>query len=405
MPDSPGTSPTAARHRIDVLDGLRGIAIVLVVLSHGWTIWPSTGLMHHAFTRTLFSSGNFAVSIFFVVGGFLATRAMLAEVNRTGGLRVGVLFVRRFARLSAHVYALLAAVLVMAVLDTTDTYPKTDTRESVLHIATYTWNGWVLDHAIIARPDLGHLWYLCTDLQVFVLLLGLVYLLGRRRKALLGALLAITVAVLVWRNHVYDVEGVYAALLRTTTRMDSMIWGAVAATAMPYLERLRPRARTIGTVALLALVPLAYFVNSNKAYFGVVGICVNLAAAMFVVACLLDTPGPAVVRLLGASPLRWLGRMSLAFYVWHYPVFWAVSRHTVDWGWVPRAALALAITLVLALAAQRLVERPVQRWLGSPSWATYDRGIASGLRQQARARLGRHSTRVSTPAEQAEHSA
>jgi peptidoglycan/LPS O-acetylase OafA/YrhL len=372
--------------RSGALDGLRGIAILLVLLSHGWTLWPSTDLNRHGFTRTLFGSGNVAVSIFFVIGGFLATRAMLAEVERTGGLKVGVLFVRRFARLSAHVYTLLAAVLFMAVLDTTDVYPKTDTRESVVRIATYTWNGWVLDHALAARPDLGHLWYVCTDLQVFLLLLALVYLLGRRRRTLLVTLLAITVAVLVWRDHVYHVEGVYAALLRTTTRMDGMIWGAVAATALPYLQRLRPRAATIGLVSLVALVPLAYYANDSAGYFGVPGFLVNVATALFVTCSMLSEPRRSVTRVLGWRPVSWLGVMSLAFYIWHYPVFWAVSRHTTTWGWFPRTVVALAITTALALLAQRFVERPVQRWLRSPRWAAYDRGIVAGVHGQLRAR-------------------
>ena len=258
----------------------------------------------------------------------------------------------------------------------------------------------MIDHAIVARPDLGHLWYVCTDLQVFLFLLAVVYLLGSRRKALLAALLAITVAVLVWRDHVYDVDGVYAALLRTTTRMDSMIWGAAAATALPYLEGLRPRTATTGAIALVALAPLAYYANDNQSYFGFAGVCVNIAAALFVTCSMLVDPRPTVTRVLGWRPLSWLGQMSLAFYIWHYPVFWAVSRHTVDWSWFPRTLVALTITTGLALLAQRLVERPIQRWLRSPRWAAYDQGIVAGLAGRLRSRADARADRAGS-----EHSA
>ena len=79
---------TATRPRIEVFDGLRGIAIVLVILSHGWTIWPNTGVMGNGILRAPFSSGNFAVSIFFVIGSYLAVTAMLRERDRTGNLSV-----------------------------------------------------------------------------------------------------------------------------------------------------------------------------------------------------------------------------------------------------------------------------------------------------------------------------
>ena len=74
-------SHTESRHRVDVFDGLRGVAIVLVVLSHGWALWPSTYTLGHRPLSTLFASGNFAVSIFFAVGAFVATRALLRKAH------------------------------------------------------------------------------------------------------------------------------------------------------------------------------------------------------------------------------------------------------------------------------------------------------------------------------------
>jgi peptidoglycan/LPS O-acetylase OafA/YrhL len=70
---------------------------------------------------------------------------------------------------------------------------------------------------------------------------------------------------------------------------------------------------------------------------------------------------------LGWRPLQVLGRMSLAIYIWHYPIFWAVARWNTyyDWGWhwVPKTLLAFALTALFAVGAQRLVEQPLQRWL------------------------------------------
>ncbi len=51
-----------------------------------------------------------------------------------------------------------------------DGLQHTNTRGLGLHIVTYTWNGYVLHNALEARPDLGHLWYVCTDLWVIGLI-------------------------------------------------------------------------------------------------------------------------------------------------------------------------------------------------------------------------------------------
>ena len=69
-------------------------------------------------------------------------------------------------------------------------YQGTDTRESAFRIVTYTWNGYVRENAFAARPDLGHLWYVCTDLWVIGLILLIVFLVGRWRPVLLASLAA-----------------------------------------------------------------------------------------------------------------------------------------------------------------------------------------------------------------------
>jgi peptidoglycan/LPS O-acetylase OafA/YrhL len=378
------------RQRTAAFDGLRGIAIVLVVLSHGWTLWPTDGISKNRLVDSLFTNGNLAVSIFFVVGGFLTTRALLGEVARTSSLRVGVALVRRFARISAHTYTLLAVVMFVTVFDDTDPYPKAETRSSVLHVATYTWNWFLEHHATIARPDLGHLWYVCVDMQVYVLLVVLVYFLARRPLVLLSVLAGLTVAVIIWRAHVIAVEGGYTALLRTTTRMDGLIWGALVAVALPYLQRawVRQAASALVAVGLGGLVVLLYSTRNSDDYFRADGVAINLAVVFFVIGGCFSSPALPALKALAWQPLQVLGRTSLAIYVWHYPIFWGVSRHTTTWNWLPKTVLAFALTAVAVVLAQRYVERPVQRWLGHPHWHEM-RGVLRALFLRFRGFVGR----------------
>lgn len=379
--------PRGLTPRIDVFDGIRGVAIVLVVLSHGWTIWPTSAINDRPLLRTVFTSGNYAVSVFFVVGAFLATQGMLRAVRSPEGLRPGVALLRRFVRLSGQVYFLLLVVALVTVLDTTDTYPDTETRTSILRIGSYTWNWYLQSHALVARPDLGHLWYLSVDMQAFVLILAVVYLLRRRPAWLLVALLSLLLACISWRTHVYQTEGLYQAMLRTTVRVDAPLTGASAAAAIPFLKRLEPRARLISGVSLVALVPLLYFNAPASGYFGWPGLLLDLSLAGFVIGCTVATPPRFVTASLGSRLLTYLGRRSLSLYLWHYPIFWFVSRHTYDWGWEARTLVALALTLAIAELSERLVESRVQKLLQSSAWKEMERGIPRYVGRQVKSRI------------------
>lgn len=379
----PPTQELSQRARLTAFDGLRGIAIVLVVLSHGWTLWPTDRIVETPVVHDLFRSGDFAVSIFFVVGSFLATRALLRSAD-AGALRPGVAFARRVLRLGGQMYFLLVAVLVVAAVDSTDTYSQSATGTSVLRAATFTWNWYVRSNTLEARPDLGHLWYLAVDLQMFVVILAVVWLLRRRRAWLVVALAGLLLIFLAWRSHVYTTEGWYSATLRTTSRGDAPLTGALVAAALPFLRRLTPYAGRLAVLGALALVPLMFAVADTDGYFSFPGVLLNAALAAVLLGCTLAEPPRAMQAVLGRPLLTFLGRHSLSIYLWHYPVFWFVARHTSDWNWEARTAVAVAVTAAGALASELIVERRVQGALDSPRWRRLDGGIVpaatAGLR-------------------------
>ena len=371
-----------ARNRL--LDGIRGVAIVLVILSHGWALWPTEDLLANEWLKPWFTSGNVAVSIFFVVGAFLATNALLKQVDAGAELRPGVITARRFLRLSGQLYVLLLVVLVVTATDNASAYPEADTGRSVLRIATYTWNWFLVADPVAARPDLGHLWYLSVDFQVFLIVLVLVYLLGRHRAWLVATLAALVVGSLLWRAHVYDVSGAYRALLQTTTRMDAPLTGALAAASLPYLHSLRRVANPLLLLSTIALVPVLVLADEEAGFSRWPGAAVDVTLFVFVVTCAM-TAGPWILnRTLGSAVPAFLGRRSLSLYLWHYPLFWFVSRHSADWSWQLRTLVALVATFALAEASERLVETRVQRALRSERWAELDGGLPQFVGERAR---------------------
>lgn len=349
-----------------MFDGLRGVAIVLVVISHGWTLWPTGELYERDGLRQLFTSGDAAVSVFFVVGSFLATSGLLA-LRDSDRLRPPVAAVRRWVRLSAQTYVLLLVVLMVEVLEPGNTYPDRDTESSVLHVGTFTWNWFLHSNPTEARPDLGHLWYLSVDLQVFLIVLFAVWML-RRRLLLALALGAMLLLCVWWRAHQLDVDP-FGVALRTWARADAPLIGALTAVVLPWLRQLTQLARWSGALAVgsaVALLPAFWFAADVRTYFGWGGLVVDLATATFIVGCTIGTPPAALHRVLGWAPLAFAGRHSLGVYLWHYPVFWFVARHTLDWDWPAKSLLAFAVTLGAAYLGYRYVEIPTQRLLDRP---------------------------------------
>lgn len=356
----------STRRRLDAMDGLRGIAIVVVVLSHGWILWPIESIDTNEWVRPLFRSGNFAVTVFFVVTGFLVHRSLCA--HGLANMRVGVGIVRRVIRVAPVVLvAVPLVVLASALVD--DPTPSRTNWKSTLHVFTYTWNWYVQTDAFDSRWDLGHLWYLSVDMQAFVALTILIYLVRRRPVAQVAVLGGLLLLLTWWRMHVTQLEPVINVLLRTTARMDAVVVGmllGVALTLVPRSSVPSPQvlART-GAVALGALLPLLWYCSDDQRFlhWGVTLLELDLALLLGSIAL-----GGAVLTSERLRPLSFLGRHSLVIYVWHYPAFAAVEARTRDWAWPPRAALALAVTFVLCVATHYLLERRVARLLAHSFW-------------------------------------
>ena len=347
------------------MDSLRGVAIVLVVISHGWILWPVDWIDAHEWVRPVFRSGNYAVTIFFVVTGFLVHRSLAAHGIANMGVGVGIL--RRVVRV-APVVLVAVPLVVLASVFVDDPTPSRTNWKTTLHVFTYTWNWYLQTDAADSRWDLGHLWYLSVDMQAFVVLTVLVYFARRRPVAQLATLGGLLLLLTWWRMHVAEQEPVVNVLLRTTARMDAVVVGMLLGVVVALVprDRVSPRALTwIGAVSLAALVPLLWYCSDDERFlhWGVTLLELDLATLLGTIAL-----GGRTLTTVRVSVLSFLGRHSLVLYVWHYPAFAAVEARTRDWAWPPRAVVALLLTGLLCVATHYLLERHVARFLTHPVW-------------------------------------
>jgi peptidoglycan/LPS O-acetylase OafA/YrhL len=367
MPPSPD-----AHARLDPLDGLRGVAIILVVLSHGWTLWPATFITTHDWVAPLFRSGDSAVTIFFVASGFLLFRAISASDTRVQ-MQPLTVAVRRIIRVGPAMWLMLVAVMVVAAIDPKDAETKQVNRDSFFHALTYTYNWLVQESLTGTRMDLGHLWYVSVDMQAVVVVAVIAFFLRHRPRVLLVTLAALFLVLVVWRFHSYGVENVWVALNRTTVRMDAFVIGALAAAVVPELRAL-PAARYqryLSVVFVVLLVPVLYWCRDESGYLRWGGTFLELLVAGYLLLIAIMPSRPD--HVLGNVPLVTLGRMSLVIYLWHFPIFHFIRRHA-RWDWPWKVVVAFAATAVIAMLAQVLLERRVTRLLARSEWDSLREG-------------------------------
>jgi peptidoglycan/LPS O-acetylase OafA/YrhL len=306
---------------VPALDGLRGIAILLVIAFH--------------YTGQPFG-GGYGVDLFFVLSGFLITTLLLEERSTTGRVSLGNFYLRRARRLFPALAALLCCYLVYnAILGR-------DALSTVADYGLYFGNIYfVVGHAA-DNTGLGHLWSLAEEEQFYLLWPCLLLVVARARRpgywlaALALALVAYRFALVL---HGADTTRLYRA---PDTHSEGLVLGA----ALAFLRREGFVAGEWAAKLGLALTIPAVIVGN-----WLIGLPVfELGAVLLVAAAVGDTQ---LARGLSIRPLVWLGVLSYSLYLWHFPVLWAFNAND--------RLVALAVSFVLAWLSYRYIERPFRR--------------------------------------------
>jgi peptidoglycan/LPS O-acetylase OafA/YrhL len=354
----PALSPQFRLGHRRELDGLRGIAILIVVAYHvGRVLWSRS-------PEWMMRGGFLGVDLFFALSGFLITAVLLGEADRRGGrVALGSFAARRLRRLLPALVALLAAMWALALagkfLD-----PEI-VRTSTLTVLTFTHNWAIADGWSVS---VGYLWSVAIEAQFYVLWALIVAAAARTRRphVLLAAIASVGVlAVVVWRFVEIDRgANLFMLYMTTAARLDAPLVGALAgvAAAAGWFPAFRGRVAAIsGGVGLAALVVAAVRADvADEALYRGGFTVVAVAAAVCVLAAVRAAPG-RLRRLLGLRPLVAAGLISYSLYVWHLVIFEVLAKNTREWQPLPRVAVGVGLALGVAVLSYRFVERPFLR--------------------------------------------
>lgn len=379
--------PQSSRRHVPALDGVRGLAIVLVLIKHflPWGQWrfslsaiPTGEGMYQLITR-LPRCGWIGVDLFFVLSGFLIT-GILWDAKGTSHY-FGRFYMRRFLRIFPLYYGVLIALLVIAprlvAFHSAEANFALDHQAPLwLYTANWVtaWHGWVYGSGPM---ELNHFWSLCIEEQFYLFWPLAVFFCSRRALlALCGGAAVIAIALRSWL--VFHGADWTAIFVLTPCRFDTLAAGAALALAvrgpggvaaiLPGAKRALPICAAL--LAVMALSSPAFCLDQRDAGMQLIGY--SLLAVFFasLLAVIIGAPVGAASNRFWVHPvMRFLGKYSYGIYVFHgvvRPFFDRVFPlgtlqrilHGHLQGDIAYFILASACSICIAVVSFHLYERP-----------------------------------------------
>lgn len=374
----PSDGPT----RIGGLDGLRAIAVTLVVV-------------YHLFPAAL-PGGFLGVDVFFVISGFLIATLLLTEHRNTGSIAFGDFWRRRARRLLPALALVLLVCTSSALLlgEELLTSIGEQLAGSALFVANWVYIALGSDYFAQDHPELfRNMWSLAIEEQFYLLLpLALLFSLRMRSRAsrtlffgFFGAASAIWMAMLFGQGasatrvyfgtdtHLFGLLLGVALACAITPSSRSTAGGSIDSQRGAGDEAASPAgightARQLGLLALVAtgLAVLGVLAatlreGSPQSFTGGMQAAV---LAMLLTVWAATRPGAWAGIALDFAPLRWIGERSYGIYLWHWPlllIVGSVFNSTVGASPWLIAAVTLLLTLVFSALSYHFIEQPVRR--------------------------------------------
>ena len=354
---TPAGAPAGEWGYQPALDGLRAVAVAMVLCFHAGFSWMG--------------GGYFGVSVFFTLSGFLITSLLLGQLGSRGHVPMREFYARRLRRLLPASSLCLAAVLIARVSGEFGQVPRF--RQQLVGAVTQVFNwvqiagsssyGNLFRRSPALTSPIEHYWSLAIEEQFYLLwplvLVGLWRLAGRTSQRLLRLLVGLTVAMAVASPLVASALGPDVAYWSTPTRLGELLVGGTLAAWLRTGRAVPGTARNVAPVALVAVASVAVILPSagGPAFTGWMPLVAVVSAVLL---WSLQVPG-RMVSLLSVRPLVLMGRISYGVYLYHWPIFVLLRTHGWSLSTVGGFAAGCALTLAVATVSLVVVEQPIRR--------------------------------------------
>jgi peptidoglycan/LPS O-acetylase OafA/YrhL len=334
------------------IEGMRGIAVLLVVLFHSGV--PG------------FGGGFIGVDVFFALSGYLITGIILNEITKRGKLSFRNFYARRARRLLPAAGLVVVSTLVLMLLMYSPLelgkYANWASYTS-LYASNYMfmWDASNYFASDVTRNPYLHTWSLAVEEQFYLfwpalIALTLVATKSRRQLAVvLTVMSAVSLAFCIWLTN-YRAPWAFFGL---PTRAWEFGLGGLGVMLPPeYLVRRKNLIAVIGWLGFTAVLAGSFVFTSQTPFPGLAAVLPVLGTIAVLLAWFSGLRwGP--IALLQTGPLQYLGRLSYSWYLWHWPILLLASLQFPNISW-PGKLLAALVALALAHVTFITLEKPVR---------------------------------------------
>jgi peptidoglycan/LPS O-acetylase OafA/YrhL len=364
---NPVNQSVSTRPHLPGLDGLRALAVIGVL----------------AFHDNRLSGGFLGVDLFFALSGFLITTLLIDELQRTNTIDLIGFWGRRLRRLLPAVMVLLVVVVVFFRLFADAgqwIIARNDVVWSQFYMANWhqIYSGSGYWDAFAAPSAFEHLWSLAIEEQFYLvwpILVMVAWRIGRARG--LAALTSIgIVASFVAILAIYNGGDPTRVYMGTDTRSFSLLCGAFV--ALPAIRKFITtgiqKFRTIAsglTIVLVLVIGLMWFTVDGQSEWLFRGGLFAHSIASALLAILVASSSSKLSVIFSWRPLAYIGKLSYALYLWHWPVFIFCTSERLNVDGLALTAIRLAITFALSVVSYYLIEQPIRH---KAKWAHGSKG-------------------------------
>lgn len=351
------------------IEGLRAVAILLVIAAHAGV--------------PCLAGGFVGVDVFFVLSGFLITGLLNRELAERGSIDFVAFYIRRLRRLMP---ALLLMVVIVSAFAFRLLAPWDQIGQARAAAMASAWLSNI--HFALARLDYFtpgadsnlflHTWSLGVEEQFYLMwpaLLLVVWLLAKRDKRSFkrigaGVLLVVASSSLVAELALTKRSPQWAFYMMPLRAWQfaagGLIWALPVLADGAQSSVRRGIVEGAGWLGLALVIGAALWLNGVVPYPGWRA-CVPTVGATLIIYAGMQGKRPVSVSMLAWRPLQAIGRISYAWYLWHWPVL-LLGGLIFDWRGMPLRAAEVLLSLMLAVLTYHLVESPLRR---SQGWLTH----------------------------------
>ena len=346
----------ASNDYLPALDGLRAVSILLVVISHA-------GLSYVV-------PGGLGVLIFFVISGFLITRQMIVEVERTGSLNIKAFYLRRIFRLlpALILYLVLFSIILLGL---SSIITPMHLASGLFYFANYyqVFIGYPLHNPVPIA------WSLAVEEHYYIVFPFLILMARKNLREILPLLGILVMAVLVWRIFLFSachaqpelaacgLPGEDRIFHATDSIFDCILYGAIAALVLHYHSDIVRRHLIGRNILLLAgaclLITLLFRDEMFRETLRISLQCILIAV---IIVNILFGEWEKPRSILAYKSMVWIGRLSYSLYLFHFGVLITVQafqNHKQTLTEPIDFILYFILSFTFAAGSYYLVEKPM----------------------------------------------